>query len=285
MASSEPQHTLLGMVFPSSLGERPWRQKLQLTIEALLSTVVSVYVTVTLGVEEAGLVSLFLVAAALSNRVAQLLEENRRNIWERGLGGWRTNRATAGAILALIGGVFAGYALVAYAFGEARVASLFGFALRAAALGGESLLERDFGTFPALLAHNGGVLLVIACLAFVYRAYGTMLALAWNACIWALVITTLAVRGASSSGVSPVRAIAVATATLAPHLLLEGVAYITVSLAFLFASKGLTTYPANDARLRRVLGASAMLTLAACVALVLAAAVEVALPPLARSLM
>lgn len=283
--STEPERTLLGTVFPHSLSERPWRRPVQLVVEAVLSTLAAAWIAVTLGVDEPGLVSLFLVAAALSARVGELLEENRRNIWERRIGGWAANRATAGGILALLAGVYAGYSAVACMLGEARVASLFAFALRAAALDGETIFERDFGTFPALVAHNAGVLLVIACLAFVYRAYGTMLALAWNACIWALVITTLAMRGAASAGTPAVAKVGLAIAALAPHLVLEGLAYITVSLAFLFASKGLTTYPGGDPRLRRVLAASAMLTVAALVALVLAAAAEVSLAPRALALL
>jgi hypothetical protein len=285
VSGSNSQQTLLGTLFPSSLSERPGRRPVQLTVEGVLSTLVSTYVPVTLGVEEAGLVSLFLVAAALSDRVAQLLEENRRNIWERGMGGWQANRSTAGGVLALFAGVFSGYALIAYVLDETRVIGQFGFALRAAALGGENLLQRDFGTFSSILGHNAGVLLVIACLSFVYRAYGTMLALAWNASIWALVITVLAMRTAHDSGLPAFASVTLAVLALAPHLLLEGLAYITASLAFLFASKGLTTYTGHDPRLRRVLVAAAALTVAAAVTLAVAAMVEVSLGPLALSLL
>jgi hypothetical protein len=285
MTFSDPKRTLLGVFLPVELSERPGRRLFQLGIEALSFTLVSTYLPVTLGFEEAGLVSLFLIAAALSDRLSLLLEENRRDIWERRVRGWRANRGTAGGILALLCGVFAGYAIVAYLLGESRVAGLFGFALRAAALGGETLLERDFGTFSAVLAHNAGVFVVIACLSFVYRAYGAMLALTWNASVWALVITTLALRGGPSAGLAGFAPVVLAVAALAPHLVLEGLAYVAASLAFLFASKGMTTYSGRDPRLRRVLIASTMLTLAGCVALLVAAAIEVYLAPLTLSLL
>jgi len=280
-----PAQTLLGTLFPSSFSERPGRRPAQLAVEGILSTLVSTAVPVALGIEAAGFVSLFLVAAALSDRVRQLLDENRRDIWERKVGGWRANRTTATGILALFAGVFAGYTLVGYSLDEARIAAAFGFALRAAALGGENLLQRDFGNFASIFGHNISVLLVIALLSFVYRAYGTMLALAWNASVWALVITLLAMRAATASGLPAFASVALAVTALAPHLLLEGLAYITASLAFLFASKGLTTYPGDDPRLRSVLAASAVLTVAACAALAAAAAVEVVLAPLALSLL
>lgn len=283
--TSGPTQTLLGTLFPPSLSPGAGRRYVQLSVEGVLSTLVSTAVPMALVIEEAGFVSLFLVAAALSDRVRQLLDENRRDIWERAISGWDANRATAGGILALFSGVFAGYALIAYFLDERSIGAAFGFALRAAAIGGENLLQRDFGTFSSILGHNFGVLLVIALLSFIYRAYGTMLALAWNASLWALVITMLALRAAADTGMPAFASVALAIVALAPHLLLEGLAYITASLAFLFASKGLTTYAGDDPRLRNVLAAAAALTVAACATLALAAAVEVTLAPLALSLL
>lgn len=280
MSLADPERTLLGVVFPATLAESAGRRALRLASEAIAVTWVSVYLPILLDFDEAGLISLFLVAAALSHRFELLLEENRRNIWERKAGGWRSNRLTIIGFLALFGGMFAGYALIVSALEASRVATFFEFALRAAALGGETLQERNFGSFTAILGPNVGVLVVTACLAFVYRAFGTMLVLGWNACVWAIVIMILALRGAQSSQLPRIVSLALALGAVLPHLLLESVAYIATSLAFLFASKGLSTYHMRDPRLRQVLAASIVLLGIGCTALVLGATAEAYFAPL-----
>lgn len=280
MSAADPEHTLLGVVFPATLPESAGRRALRLTGEAIAVTAVSAYLPVRLDFDEAGLISLFLVAAALSDRFDLLLDENRRNIWERHVGGWRSNRLTVIGFFAIFGGIFAGYALIASLLDAGRVATFFEFTLQAAALGGETLRERNFGSFTAILAPNVGVLVVTACLAFVYRTFGTMLVLGWNACVWAIVIMILALRGVQSSELPRVVSLAVALAAVLPHLMLESLAYISTSLAFLFASKGLSTYHLRDPRLRQVLAASIVLFGVGCTALLLGAAAEAYFAPL-----
>jgi len=259
---------MLGLLFPGRLPRGPARRTVQLGAEALAFTLVSTWLPATLGLEEAGLVSLFLLAATLSDRLTMLLEENRISIWDEDASGWRANGRTAWGILVLFSGVFAGHAIIAAAVGEARVSTLFGFAVRTTALGRDTLAGRDFGGVLELLSHNLRVLLVVGCLSFIYRAYGAMLAVAWNASVWAVVLTTLSLR-------DPTIAAAKIALALLPHLLLEGFGYVCVALAFLFASKGLATHPLGDPRLRRVLRACAVLLLGGCVALALGACAEV----------
>lgn len=285
MNSADPERTLLGVVFPPTLPEAAGPRILRLGSEAVAITWVSTYLTVRLGLDEAGLVSLFLVAAALSDRFNLLLEENRRNIWERQVSSWRSNRLTIIGFLALFGGMFAGYALIASVLDEGRSATFFGFTLRAAALGSETVQERNFGSFVGILGPNLGVLVATACLAFVYRAFGAMLALGWNAAVWAVVILILTLRGVRSSELPRVVSLTLALGAVLPHLILESVAYIATSLAFLFASKGLSTYHTRDPRLRQVLAASLVLFGIGCTALVLGAAVEAYFAPLVLRLM
>jgi hypothetical protein len=80
-----------------------------------------------------------------------------------------------------------------------------------------------------------------------------MLALGWNAAVWAVVILILTLRGVRSSELPRVVSLTLALGAVLPHLILESVAYIATSLAFLFASKGLSTYHTRDPRLRQVL--------------------------------
>ncbi len=279
MSFADPERTLLGVVFPARLPESAGRRALRLASEAIAVTWVSTYLPVLLHFDEAGLISLFLVAAALSDRFDLLLEENRRNIWERHVGGWRSNRLTIIGFLALFGGIFAGYALIASVLEADRVAAFFEFTLRAAALSSETLQQRNFGSLATILGPNVGVLVVTACLAFVYRAFGATLVLGWNACVWAIVIMILALRGAESSELPRVVSLALSLVAVLPHLMLESLAYIATSLAFLFASKGLSTYHMRDPRLRQVLAAAIVLLGIGCTALVLGATAEAYFTP------
>lgn len=257
---------MLGVLFPQRLPDGAMRRSLRLVAEASILTMISTWLPATLGFEEAGLLSLFLLTAALSDRLTLLLEENRTGIWIEGRSGWRANGRTAWGILLIFTGIFAGHVVIATTLGEARVAELFDFALRSAALGADTLERRDFGTVPELVAHNLRVLVVVGLLSFVYRAYGAMLAIAWNASVWAIALTVLWLRAPEGG-----------TAVLAvvPHVLLEGLAYVTTALAFLFASKGLATHPVGDPALGRVLRACLVLLAGAGLALLLAAATEV----------
>ena len=283
MSFAAPKRTLLGAIFPAALPDGVARRFWRLTAEALTVTLVSAILGIALGVEQAGLISLFLVAAALSDRLTLLLDENRQNIWRHRLGGWRSNRRTIAGFLALFAGIFAGYAVVAAILGADGSARLFAFALDAAALGGETLWERDFGSVAALLGHNAAVLLATGALAFVFRAYGAMLALAWNACVWAVVVTALVRAAAAAGGAGWPLTATLAVVAVVPHLALESLAYVAGALAFLFLSKGLSTYPVRDPRLRDVLRAATLLFGAGCVALVAAALVEALYVPLVGS--
>ena len=102
---------------------------------------------------------------------------------------------------------------------------------------------------------------------------------ATDACVWAIVIMMLALRGAASSELPRVVSVALAVGAVLPHLLLESLAYVATSLAFLFASKALSTYHLRDPRLRRVLAASAVLFAIGCSALVFGAAAEAYFAP------
>ena len=267
------------MLFPAMVPESTLRRGLRLGGEAVVVTGLSIYLPVLLGFEEPGLISLFLVAAALSGSFGMLLEENRVNIWEKRVSGWRSNQLTVVGFLALFGGMFVGYALAASLLEEGRLVAFFGFAIDASALGQEAIQERNFGSVLAILRLNAGVLLAIACLAFIYRGYGAMLALGWNACVWAIVITILVLRGTASSALPRPAAIVLALGAVLPHLILESLAYAASALAFLFASKGLSTYPLGDARLRQVMVASAVLLAVGAGALILGAVVETYFPP------
>lgn len=253
---------------------------MRLFSEAALIASISVYLPVMLGLEHAGMISVFLVAAALSDRLTLILEENRRDIWEFRRGGWASNRTTATAILLLFLGMFVAYLAIAYTIGESGAQSAFSFTSQ---LGGNktaSVWDHEFGAFSRILLHNIAVLVAIAFLAFLYRSYGVMLVLAWNACVWGFVFASLTLRSTGVDASTSLPALVLAYMGVLPHLVFESTAYVLVSLAFLFGSKALGTYTADDPRLRDVVPAALTLMGLGVVALVLAALAEAYLAPL-----
>lgn len=271
---SDPVRTLLSGFFPAELAIGYARRTAQLGGEALLVTLVSCWLPITLGLDEAGFVSLFLVAASLADRFSLLLAENRRAIWELRTGSRVANLRTAGSLLAIFCGIFVGYALVAAYMGESRVSEFFGFTIEAAGVGPDRVLSPRLGSVSSIFGHNFLVLVAILCLGFLYRAYGAVLSLSWNACVWAFVLSVLIERTMARGGDHPVVFLLAAAAAVLPHLLAEASAYIIGALAAIFASRGLSRYDLGDARLRRVLRAAAFLLVISLAVLAVAAALE-----------
>lgn len=234
-------------------------------------TALSAGLALGLGSSQAGFVALFLVAASLSDRLEQLLDENRDAIWRLGAPPRRANARTAASLWAVWLGILAGCGALAALLGAQSTRGFFGFALDAAGVG-EGSLGAGLGSFGGLLLHNLGVLGAVVALALLFRGYGTMLALSWNACVWAFVLGTHFQAGGAASGLNTFAAVS-------PHLALEGLSYVVGSLAGVFVSQGLVRYELRDPRLRRVLAAAARLAAVALGLLVGAAWLEATWAP------
>jgi hypothetical protein len=223
--------TLLAAFFPSALPPFPRRVGM-LAGEAALTTVVAAGLSLALGFREAGFVALFLVAASMTDRLMLLLEENRAAIWDAQAPPMPTNARTAASLWSIWAGVLLAYAVDAAGVGDG--------------------LGAGMGSWMGLSLHNLGVLAAVVVLSLLFRGYGTMLALSWNACVWAFVL--------AQHGGARLRTVAAVT----PHLALEGLAYVVGGLGAVYLSQGFVRYDFGDPRLRQVLGAGArMLTLAA----------------------
>jgi hypothetical protein len=245
MSFADPLRTTASALLPAKLADAPLRRAAQLTGEAFVYTALSCLLPLVLGLAQAGLISVFLVAAPLTDRLVVLLEENRHNIYVLRLGSGVANRRTSAGLLCLFAGIVLGYAAVALWLGERGIPQLFGFAMDAADVSGDDLLRRSFGDPLRTFRHNLGVALVVLCFGFVYRAYGGMLALAWNACVWASVLTLLVIRAQPAGGAT----LAILVAAVLPHLVLEAGSYVLIALASIFTSKALATYDFGDPRL------------------------------------
>jgi len=272
-------HHVIGRLFdaPPS-GTSGSRRLARLWLEGASYTSCALLMANAFGIPQAGFFAVFLAAAGLAARFEAILEENRRDILLGVLGSPRSNGKTAASVLALFLGSFSAFSAAALWIGEARMSHSFAFVLDVADLGHDTILTRPFASAPALFVHNAVVLLAFVALSAVYRAYGALLALEWNACIWALVLTFLVRRGMTGSSLPPALFVLMAAVAVLPHLILEAGAYIAGSLAAIFLSKGLMKYDPTDPVLRDVMRAVASLAAVAIIALLLGAVVEASLP-------
>lgn len=274
-----PRSTVFSYLSVDGLPDKKLPRGALLSVEALIYVGTSLVIARLLGLEESGVFSIFLSSAVLSARLLQLLEENRERIWEKGFKSWKTNSLTAGSIFAIFLGTFLTYVVATIWLDSDEVVRSFRFALQAAGLGNDSILTRRFSGFVPIFSHNCLVLLSIVCLSFIYRAYGALLAIVWNACVWGLVLTFLIQRGLSVSEGSAAAFIAISSVAIFPHLMLEAAAYVVGAMASIFLSKALLKYPLRDERFRAVALACLRLFTVAVALLLLAAVFETQLAP------
>ncbi len=252
-------------MFRVELAVSPGLRFLQLALEGGAVSAVASLVAWLVAGPWAGLVAMFLLSAALSDRIVALLEENRTAIWERAESGWLANLRTALGLGAVFAGVLGADFAIATVLGPSGRATWFAFA------GGEGAAGASFGGFVPILVHNLNVLLTAVVLGFLFRAYGGMLALAWNAGVWSSVLASAAATHGGGLRV---------LVAVTPHLLLESAAYVLGVLAAIFAGKAVLTHDEDLAKLIRPLVACALMLVLAVGLIALGAAVEAHLPAL-----
>jgi hypothetical protein len=256
------------------LPERIGLRYLLLAAEGLGYAAAGVYIARLIGLRESGVFSIFLASAALQNRFEQLLDENRERIWQKTSTSFRTNALTAGSVFSIFLGMMLAYVGAAVLLKDAEVGPAFHFALQAAGLGSDTILTRKFTGMLGLLGHNFLVMISILMLAFIYRSYGALLALGWNACIWGLVLTFLVRRGLHATDGGSAAFIAGSVVAVLPHLALEASGYVLGSLAAIFFSKGFLKYELKDRRFFAVLRACAWIIIVSSALLALGALLE-----------
>jgi hypothetical protein len=275
----EPR-TLVGGLLASRLPASLFARCGRLGAESLIITLLSSLLVLLFGLPHGGFIALFLVAASLSDRFSELLEENRSRIWEHEDDPWHVNRRSAISVLSMFLGSLTGFVVVAVFLSDEGIGSFCGFALKAAAVSPTDTLAGRFGSIGDTLSHNVLVLLGIVCLCLIYRTYGAVLTLGWNACVWSFVLTVLVRHGAQRAGSQALLDVAKSLAAILPHLVLELLAYVLAALAGIFASKALAGYGFADPRLHRVLRAVGVILVAAVVLLAAAAVAESTWAPL-----
>jgi hypothetical protein len=181
-------------------------------LEAVAFCVMGLAFGHAVGDAHAGVVSLFLASAALSSRFKQVVRRHRRASATR----------LVLAIAPLGVGAFVAYSLVCAWLGPDGVRERFAFAVSATGVGVEGLSADRFRSSWGLLGHNLLVVVSAFLLAFVYRGFGALLTLMWNAAAWAAALVLLA---------RPEQPVGVAMLAVGPHLALEALAFICAALA------------------------------------------------------
>lgn len=224
----------------------------QLFIEAALFTGIGVLMALALGIEQPGVISIFLAAGALGSRAKEILRTAEED---------DSHRAPA-ELLALFAGVTLAYSALTLWLGADGTRDAFAFALDAAHAGTDDLLHRHFPAMWPLFGHNLAVLGTVVVLSVVYRSYGALLALAWNASVWGVVLTSLVLRSSLEGGGWPLLVVGLG---LLPHLALEALAYVVAALAGARLGRALTRRSAFDAPIRPFGAAVATLLLASLI--------------------
>lgn len=273
--------TLLSRFFPRRHTMRLGRRAPLLALESFIYTALAIFIPARLGLEESGLISLFLASIPLAERLRVLLDENRDLIWDSPLPKWRANRLTAYSLLSLFMGLVLAYVLAVSIMSGREAVGFFDFAFEAARLGKDTILDRKFGAFPSILASNALVAVSIFLLSLLYRMYGAMLALAWNGCLWASALSVLIGRAAlmGGQGGQELRVRALGTAAVLPHLVVEGLAYILVALGAIYISKAMTKYRIGSDQFEQVARAAGLIVLTGAGVLLVGAVLEAVFAP------
>ena len=231
--------------------EGPW--DLLIGVEATIITVLSVYLIRGLNVREAGLFAVMLASAAMIPKFNTILAINRERIWAEQGSGRRANAKSIISGLSIFVGMFLGFLVVGILTNDTTLEEHFQFILQEAQIDADIVLSPErFSLGPSIFVHNLMVMIAFAALAFLYRSLGTMIALGWNASVWAITLV-LFVGSGSQMDVHPVTYALLVIVAIIPHLLLEAAAYITGSLSAIFLSRGVTRHKVSDPRLNRVL--------------------------------
>jgi hypothetical protein len=231
--------------------EGPW--DLLIGVEATIITVLSVYLIRGLNVREAGLFAVMLASAAMIPKFNTILAINRERIWAEQGSGRRANAKSIISGLSVFVGMFLGFLVVGILTNDTTLEEHFQFILQEAQIDADIVLSPErFSLGPSIFVHNLMVMIAFAALAFLYRSLGTMIALGWNASVWAITLVLFFGSG-SQMDVHPVTYALLVIVAIIPHLLLEAAAYITGSLSAIFLSRGVTRYKVSDPRLKRVL--------------------------------
>ena len=223
--------------------------KRRLFLESLGTAALALVAAWLLFRDKAGLVSIFLMTLAQSQRVETLLQRNSRQIWSGAISSGRANRELAQVFFYQFAATFLLF-WCASASMNAGFRQMF-FPYQVDQLSMRMLLSLDFGTLRGLFYHNSLVLLAFMIGAFLYRGGGVYLILSWNASVWGVVLGMIYAHWFHTH-TNPLPGIGAMLAIL-PHLLTEAFGYVLGGMAGVFLSKAMAKYSTSSPEFRQVL--------------------------------
>ncbi len=233
---------------------------LRLSAIGFASTVVSLTAAIKYFGDFVAIAASGLIALGVTTTMQRLLEENRAAIWDKLQSPWIANLVLAKQFSCLF-------------FGICLAAILFdAFEFHSPELASASLAHVYRNEFSDLVQHNLQVLIACLVLGALYGAGGLMLVLAWNGLYWSTTIFSYINQISADSGLTAATAVSLA---LLPHLCAELLAYVLGGLGGVFAAKALRKYSLGDRALAKVLRASMVIVLSACIILCFAAFLEI----------
>jgi hypothetical protein len=170
--------------------------------------------------------------------------------------------------------MFLGFSVVGILTDNAAMETHFQFILKETQVDANFVLTPErFSLGASVFVHNVAVLSAFAVLAFLYRSLGTMIALGWNASVWAITLVLFIGASGQQDANTVVYGLLVIIAII-PHLVTEAAAYVAGALSAIFLSRGITVYGLSDPRLVRVLIAVVVLAVASVALLGMGALLE-----------
>lgn len=286
-ANTNPPTVVLSEIFPEGLPEDPKRRCVRLFLRATFLMLFAQLFPFVLGIAQGGIIAMFLVSISLMRQVRGLMDENRENIWQKNISSWKANSLSAISVLSLFLGLFLATLIFAFllkTYGSHNtLQEFYDFILKTAHINHNQPLAERFKSFAGILLNNYAVLLTTVMLSLIYRTYGMVLVISWNACIWAVLIISIFHRAWLTTKVSTFTFVWRSLLAMSPHLLLEALGYIVAALAAVFISTAFVKYAPSDPRFRSVLKATASLLLFALIIIFIGGVTEVFLPSLLLS--
>lgn len=224
----ERETTFISHAFLSPLNQKWWGRHFQLTLESFLVALLTIALVPRLiGSSESGLIAIFLFSAALTTRFNVVLADiNFKN--------------EAIDILALFTGLLWAFVAVTVTTPPEVLQKSYGLLMEIAGISPNATWVPVPLDFSETFFHNSAVLVTVFVLSFLYRGYAAVLILSWNACVWglSLAFVTMA-HSQDATGIEIIFVAARTAAALLPHLALEALAYICVSLSAIKLSKAI----------------------------------------------
>ena len=220
--------TFLSHAFLSPLKQQWWGRHFQLTLESFLVALLTIALIPRLiGTSESGLIAIFLFSAALTTRFNVVLADiDFKN--------------EAIDILALFTGLLWAFVAVTITTTPQLLMKSYGLIMQAAGIMPGAIQGPVPIDWVMTFQHNSGVLLTVFVLSFLYRGYAAVLILSWNACVWGLSLAFLTLHYSQDATIGGTFFIAAKTAVaILPHLGLEALSYICVSLSAIKLSKSI----------------------------------------------